>query len=237
MTKATQKHYAELWNKELKKKCRSETAGAMASFLIAFRALEIDYEGRDGNANEVLKYVRRTSRLDYRLEDLEKVCEFLAHFPKESKLIGNLVQRGLKAHPESALLHLVVAGLAMSSPVAFFGADIRHHLETALRLAEASTRRREMLMVPKIKKMLSVHGELYSRMAGLPFAVPGGMPVPGGKPGSFEDVFGAFLEAVDDDDDDDDDEGGGNSRPFFGRNSAASSGPKGKPRPGPKSGS
>ena len=40
LTKATQKHYAELWKKELRKKCRSETAGAMASFLTAFLALE-----------------------------------------------------------------------------------------------------------------------------------------------------------------------------------------------------
>jgi hypothetical protein len=239
LTKATQKHYAELWKKELKKKCRSETAGALASFLTAFLALGIDYDGRDHDATEVLKYLRRTARLNYRLEDLEVVCEFLGHFPKESKLTSNLVHRGLIAHPESALLHLVEAGLAMSSPFAFFRDDIRHHLEKALRLAEASTRRREVLMVPKIKQMLSVHGELHSRMAGLPFAAPGGMPVPGGKPGSFEDVFGAFLEAVDDDDDDDDDEeeGGGDPRPFFGRKSAASRGPKGKSRPGSKSGS
>ena len=157
LTKATQKHYAELWKKELRRKCRSETAGAMASFLTAFLALDIDYDGRDHDATELLKYLRRTTRLNYRLEDLENVCEFLGHFPKESGLTRKLVERGLKANPESAILHLVAAGVELSSPAAFWRHPaIRNHLQEALRLAEASTRRREMLMVPKIKQMLSV---------------------------------------------------------------------------------
>src|SRR5271166_3352227 len=240
LTKATQKHYAELWKKELKKKCRSETAGAMASFLTAFLALEIDYDGRDHDATEVLKYLHRTTRLNYRLEDLEDVCEFLGHFPKESRLTRNLVQRGLKAHPESALLHVVLAGVEMSDPAAVWRLpDVRGYLEEALRLAEASTRRREMLMIPKIKQMLSVSNELHSQLAGFPFAAPGGMPVPGGKPGSFEDFLGAFLgAAVDDEDDEDDeqeDEGGPSS--FFGRKFAAFRRTNKRSRREPKSGS
>ena len=237
LTKATQKHYAELWKKELRKKCRSETAGAMASFLTPFLALESDYAGRDHDATEVLKYLQRTTRLNYRLEDLEDVCEFLGHFPKESGLTRNLVQRGLKAHPESALLHLVVAGVELSDPAAVWRLpDVRGHLEEALRLAEASTRRREMLMVPKIKQMLSVSNELHSRMAGFPFAAPGGMPVPGGKPGSFEDFLGAFLGAAVDDEDDEQEDGGGPS-PFFGRKFAAFRRTNKRPRREPKSGS
>ena len=157
----------------------------MASFLTAFLALESDYAGRDHDTTEVLKYLHRTTRLNYRLEDLEDVCEFLGHFPKESGLTRNLVQRGLKAHPESALLHVVLAGVELSDPAAVWRLpDVRGHLEKALRLAEASTRRREILMIPKIKQMLSVSNELHSRMAGLPFAALGGMPVPGGKQGS-----------------------------------------------------
>ena len=93
LTKATQNHYANLWKSELKKKCRSETAGAMASFLNAFISLEIDYAGRDSDATEVLKYLRRSTRLNYHREDLEKVCEFLGNFPKEGKLTSNLVER------------------------------------------------------------------------------------------------------------------------------------------------
>src|SRR5271157_4615043 len=240
LTKATQKHYAELWKKELRKKCRSETAGAMASFLTPFLALESDYAGRDHDATEVLKYLHRTTRLNYRLEDLEDVCEFLGHFPKESGLTRNLVQRGLKAHPEAALLHVVVAGVELSDPAAVWRLpDVRGHLEEALRLAEASTRRREMLMIPKIKQMLSVSNELHSQMAGFPFAGPEGMPVPGGKPGSFEDFLGAILGAAVDDEDDEDDEqeDEGGPSPFFGREFAAFRRTNKRSRREPKSGS
>src|SRR5208282_357875 len=116
---------------------------------------------------------------------------------KESGLTRNLVQRGLKAHPESALLHVVLAGVELGDPAAVWRLpDVRGHLQEALRLAEASTRRREMLMIPKIKQMLSVSNELHSRMAGLPFAAPGRIPVPSGKPGSFEDFLGTFLGAA-----------------------------------------
>ena len=240
LTKATQKHYAELWKKELRKKCRSETAGAMASFLTAFLALENDYAGRDHDATEVLKYLHRTTRLNYRLEDLEDVCEFLGHFPKESRLTRNLVQRGLKAHPESALLHVVLAGVELSDPAAVWRLpDVRGHLQEALRLAEASTRRRDVLMIPRIKQMLSVSNELHSQMAGLPFAGPEGMPVPGGKPGSFEDFLGAFLGAAVDDEDDEDDEqeDGGGPSSFFGRKFAAFRRTNKRSRREPKSGS
>src|SRR5271165_854603 len=220
LPKATQNHYAELWMRELRKKCRSETAGAMASFLTEFLTLDIDYDGRDHDATQVLRYVRRTTRLNYRLEDLENVCEFLGHVPKESGLTRKLVQRGLKANPESALLHLVTAGVEMSDPAAFWRHDIRQHLEAALRLAEASTRRREMLMVPKIKEMLSVCNELHSRMAGLPFAAPGGIPVPSGQPGSFEDFLRALLGAAEEEDEEEED--GSGPRSFAGREFPAS---------------
>ena len=237
LTKATQKQYAEVWKKELTKKCRSETAGAMASFLTSFLALEIDYAGRDRDATELLKYVRRTSRLNYRLEDLENVCEFLGYFPQESELTRKLVDRGLKTNPESAILHIVKAGVALSSPIAICDQDVRHHLQEALRLAEASTRRREILLVPKIKEMLSVHSELNSRIAGFPFGPPGSFPVPGGKPGSLDDFLGAFLGAFDEDGDDDEEEDSGGPRPFFGRKFAASHRPNRGSGRGTRSGS
>ncbi|MBV8127531.1 MAG: hypothetical protein JO114_07740, partial [Planctomycetaceae bacterium] len=234
LPKATQNHYGELWMRELRKKCRSETAGAMASFLTEFLAHEIDYDGRAHDATAVLKYLRRTTRLNYRLEDLENVCEFLGHFPKESGLTRKLVQRGLKANPESALLHLVAAGVEMNSPAAFWRHDIRQHLQEALRLAEASTRRREMLMVPKIKEMLSVYNELHSQMAGLPFAAPGGIPVPSGKPGSFEDFLRALLGAAEEDEEEED---GSGPRSFAGREFPASRRTNRRSRREPKSGS
>jgi tetratricopeptide (TPR) repeat protein len=237
LSKATQNHYGELWMRELKKKCRGETAGAMASFMTEFLFLDIDYGGSDDDATAVLKYLRRTTRLNYRLEDLEHVCEFLGHFPKESGLTRKLLRRGLKANPESAILHLVAAGVEMNGPAAFWRPDIRHHLEEALRLAETSTRPRELHMVRKIKEMLSVCNELHSRMTGLPFAFPGRMSVPGGKPGSLEDFLGAFLGAVNADDEDEEDEDDEGPRPFFGRAFPAFRRTTGGSRREPRSGS
>ena len=94
-------------------------------------------------------------------------------------------------------------------------------------------------MIPKIKQMLSVSNELHSRMAGLPFGAPGQIPVPGGKPGSFEDFLGAFLGAAVDDEDDEDDEqeDGGGPSPFFGRKFAAFRPTNKRSRREPKSGS
>ena len=77
-------------------------------------------------------------------------------------------------------------------------------------------------------------------MAGLPFAAPGGMPVPGGKPGSFEDFLGAFLGAAEEDEDEEDDdeeEDSGGPRPFFGRAFPASRRSNRGSRREPKSGS
>ena len=63
---------------------------------------ETEYEGSSRDADELLKYLRRTSRLNYQLEDLENVCTFLAQFPKDAKLVRNLADRGLKSYPHSA---------------------------------------------------------------------------------------------------------------------------------------
>jgi hypothetical protein len=56
-------------------------------------------------------------------------------------------------------------------------------------------------------------------MAGLPFAAPGHIPVPSGKPGSFEDFLGAFMGAAqeEEEEEEEEEEDGGGPRPFFGR--------------------
>ncbi len=105
MTKANQDEYNEFWIRDLKKKCKSETAGEMASLLDTFMSTDIEYPGRDRHVKELVAYLRRTTRLKYRREDIEKVCEFLCHVPKETELLEKLVKHGLKSHPQSALLN------------------------------------------------------------------------------------------------------------------------------------
>jgi len=74
----------------------------------------------------------------------------------------------------------------------------------------------------RLEVMLSVYSELDSRMAGLPFATPGGMPVPNGKPGSFKDFLKAILGSAKAEEDEEEEEDGGGPSPFFGRKFAAS---------------
>ena len=177
LSKPTQKHYGELWKKELRRKCRTETAGAMASFWIENVTRNFQYDGSDRDASELLKYLGRTTRLNYRLEDVENVCQFLVGFPREVKLLRKLFERGLKTYPESVILHVVAAGAEMKTPNLFRGADlVLQHLQTALRLAEASKRPDEITMVATIKLLLSHINEAASRFGGIPFGGLGGIP-------------------------------------------------------------
>ena len=147
-------------------------------------AKNFQYDGSDRDANELLKYLGRTTRLNYRLEDMENVCQFLVGFPQEVKLLRKLFERGLKTYPESVILHVVAAGAEMKTPNLFRGADlILQHLQTALRLAEASKRPDEIAMVATIKLLLSHINEAASRFGGIPVRGPGGYSLPGGGRG------------------------------------------------------
>ena len=99
LTKATQKHYAELFKKDLKKKCRSETAAAMAFLLTAYLVSNIEYPGRDKHVRDVRAYLGRTTRLKYRREDLETVCEFLAQLQKGDELLRKAGRTGRERAP------------------------------------------------------------------------------------------------------------------------------------------
>ena len=68
-SKATQKSYADLLKSDFRKKCKSETAGAVASLMSAYLTHDVTFEGRDQMSKEVLKYLRRTTRITYRLEE------------------------------------------------------------------------------------------------------------------------------------------------------------------------
>jgi hypothetical protein len=109
----------------------------------------------------------------------------------------------------------------------------RDHLEKALKLAEASTRRLETSLVPKIKEVLSVLSELASHTVGFPFAGSGNFPFGQGMPGSIEDLLDFFVD-TDDSDEEEDDAGFG---PFFGSNFPARRQPSRRSRQKPKTNS
>jgi tetratricopeptide (TPR) repeat protein len=208
LTKATQKHYAELFEKDLKKKCRSETAAAMASLLTAYLAEDIAYPGREKHIRDLRAYVARTTRLKYRREDLETVCEFLTQLPKGDELLKKLVERGVKEHRESAILHMMAGVLEMDKgPLRCLTHVAKQHLDKALSLAEASSRPADTRLIPQIKQLSSVISELTSSPFSSFFSGFGGFRSPGGGPG-----FPMNFPDDDDFDDDLDDD----DEPWFG---------------------
>jgi tetratricopeptide (TPR) repeat protein len=202
LTKAAQKHYEDLLKKDLKKKCASETAGAMASLLYAFLGTATDYPGRDQHVQAVAAYVSRTSRMKFRLEDLEHVCQFLAMLPKQRKLFEKLVRRGLKDHPESPVFQMMGAGIEIEKgPFLMSPVVVRKHLDTALKQAEASSKSEYTRLIPRIKQMASLIGQLTDGPLG--FLGGFGGPPSGRSGPSFLDPF---INLGDDEYDDDDDE-------------------------------
>jgi hypothetical protein len=199
MPKGTAESYARLWEAEAKKKCRSETAGVLAELMGSYSLAGVDYEGRSEHIQQVIAYLQRSSRLKFRREDIEKVVEFLIQLPKAlSGLLDKLVKAGVKLHPDSVILNLRAAALEMGNQsfLARGGsAGARRYLETAQKLAEASTDPSVTAMLPQIRTQLGILAELDQRMGRFGGFLGGGLPFPP-----------PFLDDLDFDDDDLDDE-------------------------------
>jgi tetratricopeptide (TPR) repeat protein len=231
LTKATQKHYLGLWQQELKKKCRSETAGEMSRTMLAFLGLGIEYPGRERQIKELVGYLRRTTRMNYRREDLEQVCQFLEESQKERPLLEKLIQRGLKKHGDSVVFNMLAAKIELAKfPFAGRLHIARHHLEQAISLAEASTSSDDNSLVSKLRNMLSVCNELAARCAQSPFGGFGELPFGNNAKHSFSD----FIDLIGDDDGEDDGEED-IFGPFFGTAHPRAPQPRGKPKSASKS--
>ena len=115
MSAATRGGYAELWAADLKKKCRSETAGEMAFTLHAYLQVGVEYPGRSSHVTQLAAYLKRTTRLKFRQIDIERVCTFLSDLPEQKELLGKLLKLGLKQHPESVLLNFEAGKLAVAT--------------------------------------------------------------------------------------------------------------------------
>jgi hypothetical protein len=213
LTKATQDHYKNLWKDALRKKSRSDSAAAMASYLSALTAAKVDYAGQDKDARDLLAYLERTCRLRYSRDDLEQVCIFLGQVPGSLSLTRKLVARGVKDKLDFAMLHMLAAQAEYQSDrFSFRPAEMRKHLEIALKLAEASTRRIDVELLPAIKQLLSVLNEVASRTIWFPlFTGAGGSPVGQAAPAARRSMFDWIV-----DDEDEDENEATRSSPDFG---------------------
>jgi hypothetical protein len=214
MPKPRSDEYAKLWDAEMKKKRRSETAGELAGLMGSFLSAGVDYTGRAGHIKKILTYLRKTTTLKYRREDIENVVAFLAELaPGERPLFQKLVKAGVKQHPDSVLLQMTAGGLEMmeTGMHTLFGgripASAREHLETALRLAEASTDPKIAALLPGIRERLGMLDEVQNATDhfGFPFGGP-----PFGPEDDYYDMFDDEFDDDDEFDEDDEDE----DRPF-----------------------
>ena len=74
---------------------------------------DIDYPGRDKHVQRREGLPGPDNPLEIRQEDLESVCQFLTQLPKGDEAPEEAGVRGVKDHPDSALLQLMAAGLEM----------------------------------------------------------------------------------------------------------------------------
>jgi tetratricopeptide (TPR) repeat protein len=205
------------WTNAQSRKVRSDTAGALADLMAPFVAGKVTYEAREAHLVQVLGYLRRTTRIKYRLDDVKKVCAFLALLPKEQVLYAKLLARGQKLFPKAPTFLVLAGGLEISKgPLA--GGNLkraRELYEKALPLAEASTDPLDTKLVPVIQQGLSMINDMHSGPMGLPFGRFGGRsgPFTAGPAG-----FARFVEEMartlgidpaelDEDEFDDDDDG------------------------------
>ena len=202
LTPSTVSGYTKLWTADLKKKCRSETAGEMAEQLRAFVGSKIDYKGRDQHVKDVVAYLKRMTRSKFRREDIERVVEFLRLLPKEFSLREKLVKAGVKQHPDSVVMNMNAADVELTKGHIVGGTDAgQRYLEKALKIAEASTDQRDKDLLPQIRRQLGMLTELTERFHdyGFPF---GGGPF---GPSYYDDLDFDDDDFGDDEDDFDDD--------------------------------
>jgi hypothetical protein len=113
-------------------------------------------------------------------------------------LLQKLVNLGLKQHPNSALLNMHASDIELVKGQFFGGIQkAQQYLETAMKLAEASTEPKEIALLPDIRKHLGMLSEISDRFGRFSF---------GGGGGPFGPAFLDTLDFEDDDDDFDDDE-------------------------------
>jgi tetratricopeptide (TPR) repeat protein len=183
LSKAHKDRFTGLWKAALKAKCRSETAGELASLLAAHMEADVQYTGRAGHVEDVVDYLRRTTKVKYRREDLREVCKFLDLLPDEASLLEKMVRRGLKEHPSCPYFLYMIAELEIrKGPLRCDRRLALERLEKARELAQASSDPGDAALLPTIKERLTMMAEVTEGPAGLPFGVPGGGPLPFGLP-------------------------------------------------------
>jgi len=130
--------YEKRWQDALKRRCRSETAGLMCRMMHAHLKTQRPYPQRSEHVEQLLKYVRRCSRVKWQAEDLRSVCEFL-NLEDEEELLAKFAKKGIRQCPEVALFHMLVGTAEIGKgPMRCNLRLAMEHLQEAIRLGSAS---------------------------------------------------------------------------------------------------
>lgn len=148
--------YEKRWQDGLKRRCRSETAGLMCRLMHAHLLTQPPYPNRSEHVQQLLKYVRRCSRVKWQAEDLRTVCDFLNH-EQEEELLMKFAKKGVKKCPEVALFHLLVGTAEIGKgPMRCDFRAAMNHLQEAIRLGFASNDPRDEDVVSDAKRAVSL---------------------------------------------------------------------------------
>ncbi|MEW4568912.1 hypothetical protein AB1L88_13690 [Tautonia sp. JC769] len=187
LTKPRREPFEALWSEATAGKTRGETAGALASLMNSFLVTDIRYTGRDTHIRQVAAYLKRTTRLKYREEDLTAVCAFVGHVPGDRKLFEALARKGERLFPDAPQFPTFLGTWEMEKgPFRCNPTKARNWLQKALTLAEAraATDPRAATLIPKLHGFLDDLDRLSSGPLGMfgPFFGGPGTPDTAGPP-------------------------------------------------------
>lgn len=162
LSKTLVKAYRDDWEKLLKKKCASETAGLMALTMRGLIKCRVEYEGFDKHLQAVSDYIARTTKVKYERRHLVAVCEFYLgldrHLSRQlkggvGKILGNMATRGTKLFPEDPFFWTARGDAQLAlKPHSPWTAE--RYFEKALELAEANPQSASPEMINHIRDML-----------------------------------------------------------------------------------
>lgn len=204
LTKPKREPFEALWAEALARKPRSETAGALATLMNPFLVGEIRYTGRETHLRQIITYLKRTTRLSYREDDLTAVCALVGHVSGDRKLFETLARKGERLFPDAPQFPTFLGTREMEKgPFRCNPTKARNWLQKALTLAEAraATDPRAATLIPKLHGFLDTLNRLFSGPLGMfaSFLDAPGSPGSAASPpdsASFPPQVQAILDAI-----------------------------------------
>jgi len=157
-------YFEHAWHKALKKRCQSETAGAMAQLLMESLLLGTDYLRSEEHIEAVRGYIKRCRRVCWQAEDLRNVCTF---FSKVSSLtdpfLDKLVAKGTRRFADVPLFFLIAGEIEMAKGWRLCSrGSARRSFQRVIDLAADSIDSEEIRMVQAARKALMMLEERRS---------------------------------------------------------------------------